>query len=119
METKMTDAQRFGRIAVIFDQINDLKEKISDLEEERDALSHGVPLGTHAAGKWRVDVTPTKRFDGALAEQVLSTRLFNEICKKTPNASLAKKVLTGEQYTCCQKVSGQKLTVKEIKDLDA
>ena len=39
METKMTDEQRFGRIAVISDQINDLKEKISDLEEERDALS--------------------------------------------------------------------------------
>lgn len=58
---------------------------------------------THPIGKLNVKVSPTLRFDAALAEEVLPPTKFKKILVAKPDATLAKAILTKAEYESTRK----------------
>ena len=87
--------------------------QIKEWKSERDALVASLDLGLMAEGDIVAEVKETVRFDAATAKSALTPELFNAICVSTPSAALAKKVLTGYEFSDCQRVTGRSITFKE------
>lgn len=105
----MTNAQ----VAELAFRLNYEQEKYKSMAEDakkelRSRLDDGK---THDMGKLKVKVSETKRFDADLAEQVLSVTKFKKICVAKPNATLAKTVLTKDEYEKTRKKFENSITV--------
>ena len=105
-------------------RIRDLRAQAKACEEEAKSLSEQLlekthfGVGNHAAGRFLVQVQEVKRFDAATAKKTLGEELFRGICTLQPDTRVAKRVLTGQEYQDCQRVSGTKVLVKEVTDED-
>ena len=102
-------------------RIKALREQAKALTDEASELAKSLDLsvGNHPAGHYIVQVQEVKRFDAATAERELGEELFRGICTLQPDTKIAKKVLTGLEYAACQKVTGTKVLINEVKDEDA
>lgn len=91
-----------------------LSETIKSLDSEIKAYQSKLEMGLQVSddGEYVVDVKPTVRFDAATAKEILTDELYDMICEKKPTSTLAKRVLTGEEYDDCQKVVGVSAVVK-------
>ena len=102
-------------------RIKALREQAKALTDEASELAKSLDLsvGNHPAGRYIVQVQEVKRFDAATAKRVLTPELFNAILVPKPDASLAKKMLTGYELDQCKKDYGTKVLINEVKDEDA
>lgn len=108
----MNIEQKAKRINTLVENEKLLKEQLKALEDERKGLESTFEVGSYNAGEYIVDVKPTVRFDAATAKKVLSEEEYSQIVVPKVDATIAKSVLRGFRYEDCQKVTGQKVTVK-------
>ena len=65
----------------------------------------------HAFGRLRVKVAETRRFDAALAEEVLPPAKFKKILVAKPDSTLAKAVLSKAEYEQTRKKYENAITI--------
>lgn len=80
----------------------DIKAELADAEMD----DYILPDGTVAT------IQPNVRFNATTAKKNLTPEQFEAICKKKPDAALAKALLE-DDYHLCQSISGQKITFKK------
>lgn len=91
----------------------ELAAKIEDYEAEQETIKANIRrlgAGTHAIGDGKVTITPQKKFNPMLAEQVLAginPDLVTACSKSVVMSSLVKKLLGELVYEQCQKSSGE------------
>lgn len=99
-------------------RIAELKALMKDHEAEVKELYAILPLEVdkYPAGDYILKVAEDKVFDAAQAKTVLSAAKYKAILVPKPDSTKAKQVLTGAEYTKCQKVRGVKNTVVAVND---
>ena len=102
------------QIVRVQEQLKDAEDKVKELKSELDALTIDLEFGAYATDTHEIKYVPVRRFDAATAEKVLSKTAFSKILEKKPSSTLAKRVLTGDQYEQCQREAGTRMTVKEL-----
>lgn len=95
-----------------------LRAEAKHLSELADELLDGLGLnepGEYISGDYIIKIRPTVRFDAATAERNLTPEEFDKIQKRSPNAALAKAVLSEERYKKAQKTHGLTRTVERVE----
>lgn len=103
---------RVARIYWFKQQINGLETEIERIYSSLGNLENR----SYPAGKFILQVTPTVRFDPALAERVLTKKEFASILKTKPDSALAKAMLGPDTYKATQKVYGQTRKIIPVED---
>jgi len=97
------------RLADVLCTVEELEAEASRL---RASLAQRLGEGTHTLGKVKATVYPQRRFDPALAVRTLDPSLIPAIMKPTIDSTLARRVLTPEQYAACQSVGRMTVRLK-------
>ena len=90
-------------------RINWIRAETKRLKAEEDELWDSLAiddLGDLPAGRFVVQVTPTRRFDPVMAEQALTSEQFVSILSTKPDGTKAKNLLSPADYTRCQREYG-------------
>lgn len=93
------------------------KSRIEKELKEATAAFHEMNVGDIAVhGSFRVVASPNRRFDAALAEEVLSKAQFTKVSKRVAQGILIKAHYP-ELYEQCQKDSpNPKIDIKIVED---
>lgn len=102
-----------GRIAELNAEIKAMQAEVEDLYS---TLPQSSVPGKYNAGDYILTVTPTRRFDAKQAEKVLSVAKYKKILVPKVDSAQAKKVLTGDEYTACQAVTGNRRTISKVEE---
>lgn len=103
-------------VAMIARTKNEIKALQDHLENLFAALPQAQKSGSYPAGQYILKVRDNFRFDPATAVSALSASKIKAISVSKPDASLARKVLSGNEYELCQKKVGVVRDVEEVKD---
>ncbi len=96
-----------------------LKAGIEAMQAELESITsqyEDVPEDKYPAGDYIISVSRQHRFNAALAAQKLTKAKFATILKLTPNAALAKAVLSPTDYAKVLKPTSAIVTVKPVTD---
>lgn len=85
--------------------IADAKAELDAEADEIKAQLRDLGPGSHAAGDYKVSITVQRRFDPALAKQVLSDETFESLCTAF-DTKRAKQILAPAIYDACMSESG-------------
>ena len=103
-------------------RIADLKALIAAQTEEIENLFASLPqskkIDTYPAGRYILKVTDNRRFDPTTAAKSLPPSKVQAISVSKPDSTLAKRVLSGDDYAKCQRSFGVKREVLEVTDED-
>ena len=103
-------------------RIADLKALVKAQEEEIEDLYASLPqaqkIDTYPAGRYILKVSDNRRFDPATAAKALPASKVKLILVSKPDSALAKKVLSGDDYSKCQRSYGFKREILEVTDDD-
>lgn len=103
-------------------RIADLKALVKAQEEEIEDLYASLPqaskIDTYPAGRYILKVSDNRRFDPNTAMKALSAAKVKAISVSKPDSTLAKKVLSGDDYAKCQRSFGVKREIVEVTDDD-
>lgn len=88
-------------------EANDLLDSLGNLD-----------IRNYPFGDYILKIEANKRFDGSTAKANLPTELFEAILVPTPNSTVAKRVLSGDNYAACQKDYGVKRSIVEVTDVE-
>ena len=91
-----------SRIIAMNEHIQELKDSLAELENEKKDLATLLGEGKFAGDTAVVTVSRRNVFNAAKAEEVLPKNKFKKILELKPSATLAKKVLTGDEYRATQ-----------------
>lgn len=101
-------------------RIADLKAAQKRIDEEIENLYGTLPesqeVGNYAAGRYILRVEDNLRFDPAVAAKALDTSQLIQVSVTRADATLARKVLSGDDYRKCQKRLGVKRTIEPVTD---
>lgn len=101
-------------------RIADLKALVKAQEEEIEDLYASLPqakkIDTYPAGRYVFKVSDNRRFDPATAAKALPAAKVKAISVSKPDSTLAKKVLSGDDYAKCQRSFGVKREILEVTD---
>ncbi len=105
----MTVEDTLMRLQDVQDEMRALRKREDDIKAELAEVEwddYVLPNGYVAT------IQPSIRFNAATAKKNLTPEQFEAICKKRPDAALAKALLD-EDYHLCQSANGNKITFKE------
>lgn len=108
----MTIHNQLAELSSLKDAKKSIEKQIKDIEAalaEAPRDKYILPNGLIAT------VAPNIRFDAATAKKNLTEEEFNSICKRKPDAALAKALLE-DDYHKTQRDSGNKITFKNPND---
>ena len=101
-------------------RIYDLKDAQKRLEEEIENLYATLPesqkTGDYAAGRYILRVEDNRRFDATTAAKAVDADTLEKISVKRADATLARRLLSGDDFRKCQKSFGVKRTVVPVTD---
>lgn len=100
-------AEKRARAKELEIEANDLLDSLGDL-----------PIDNYVAGHWILKVQPNKRFDPVIAKKNLTPEQYEAILIPTPNSTLAKRVLSGDDYALAQREYAPKRTIVAVEDED-
>lgn len=104
----MSVRETLSKLRNVQDEIKHWKKIEEDIKAElaeADMDDYVLPDGTIAT------IQPNIRFSAVAAKKNLPAEQFDAICKKKPDAALAKALLDDDYYLC-QAKSGVKITFK-------
>jgi hypothetical protein len=98
-----------------------LRTEAKSMMAEADEILDGYKfdqIRDYPAGDFILKVEPNRRFDASTAKRNLSEDVYTSILVPTPNSTLAKKVLTEDQYRAAQKDYGIKRSIVPVTDAE-
>lgn len=101
------------RYRSIDSEIKELEALKKELREQIGTLKEGI---TTIDEDYYIEVVPNRRFDARLAKSLLSDEEYAKILKTAPDSTLARSVLSPQDYEVLMAVNGQKWTIRERKD---
>ena len=103
-----------SRIIALNEHIQELKDSLAELESEKKDLATLLGEGKFAGDTAVVTITRRNVFSAARAEEILPKNKFKKIIELKPSATLAKKVLTWDEYRATRVPSSYNVSVKGI-----
>jgi len=93
------------------------KELEIEATELLDSLGD-LPIDNYVAGHWILKVQPNRRFDPVIAKKNLTEEQYEAILVPTPNSTVAKRILSGDDYALAQREYAPKRTIVPVEDVD-
>lgn len=98
-----------------------LKAQAKELEIEANELLDSLgdlPIDNYVAGRYILKVQPNRRFDPVVAKKNLTPEQYEAILVPTPNSTVAKRLLSGDDYAKAQREYAPKRTIVSVEDED-
>lgn len=87
-------------------ELADAADCIASEQEGIKARLRTIGTGKHHYATGTVTVSPQRRFNAKLAEQLLPAETFQQICETRPSATLARKILAPTLVDACMAEQG-------------